>query len=117
MDRHFPIGVSSLVALMSAHRVAAEHDGSATALQHELARLHAYLPTGNPDMLRQLLRPQISGRNMPHQTRPAPPQFRLEVVVNARTASGAVGAVRTDLIKAVRETLDADVVGESSVTE
>lgn len=38
----------------------------------------------------------------------------LEIVVNAWTASGNMGAVKTDLIKAVRETLDAEEIKESA---
>jgi hypothetical protein len=44
MQRRSSVGISSLVALMSAHRTAAAQGGSAAALQQELARLHDYLP-------------------------------------------------------------------------
>jgi hypothetical protein len=49
MERHFSIGVATIVALMAAHRAAsARVDTSTHCFQDELSRIDAYLSQGAP---------------------------------------------------------------------
>lgn len=54
MERHFSIGVATIVALMAAHRAASDREDTSTdCFQEELSRIDAYLnqadtPTSRP---------------------------------------------------------------------
>lgn len=50
MQRHFSVGLSTLVALMAAHREAVSTAGphAAALSQHSVAELHVYLMGGVP---------------------------------------------------------------------